>query len=116
MAFVDIEATFDILVPEYKDLPDPDLEKFYELTLPFVPEDKWGDVTAQAQSYLMGHMIAMSNKGGSGGSSVKREKVGQLEREYGTVDVSDTILMETSYGREFLRIRKRCVVSPFIVC
>jgi hypothetical protein len=53
---------------------------------------------------------------GSGGP-ITQEKVGDLSRSYGTYDLSGSEeLGQTSYGREFLRVRKTLIISPWVVC
>lgn len=74
----------------------------------------------QAQRYLAAHLLTISEQGSSGASSgaggpLKREKVGQLEKEYATGSTSGVTgvsrLDETKYGRIFVDIRKGCVLG-----
>jgi len=80
----------------------------------------YGSKEERAQRYLAAHLLTLSQQGSTGGSSgvsgpIKREKVGQVEREYATASGSGAVgssrLDETKYGRIFVDIRKSCVMG-----
>ena len=72
------------------------------------------------QRYLVAHKVtevSAANGSGSTGGPVKRERVGDVEREYGMVsDLTslEAALGSTKYGLEFMRLYKKYRYARFI--
>lgn len=81
-----------------------------------VKQGVFGSKQERAQRYLAAHYLTLSNPATSSGSSgaVKREKVGDVEKEYtdaSQLKGSQVGYSETSYGRTYLQIRRGCIVG-----
>ena len=112
---------FKAVAPEFAALVSPIVEPVLSL-VPLaeleVKSDFWGDKTDHGVALLVAHMVAMGKKGGSGSNigGVKKLKVGKMEKEFATVNTESIKAIEsTSYGLEFVRIRRTLVKSPFFI-
>ena len=81
-----------------------------------VKQGVFGAKQERAQRYLAAHYLTLSNPATSSGSSgaVKREKVGEVEKEYSDaskVKGAQVGYSETSYGRTYLQIRRGCLLG-----
>ena len=110
------------MAPEFAGLVDPSIidpiPALVILAELEVKADFWKDKTDHGVALLVAHMVAMGKKGGSGSNigGVKKLKVGQMEKEFATVNTESLKAIEsTSYGLEFVRIRRTLVKSPFFV-
>ena len=99
----------------YASVPSTDLNCLYDEAVKMTPDTIWMTRAEHGRVLLVAHMLAMAERGASGGGAIKREKVGKLEREYDNFD-ADQALEMTGYGREFLRLRSYLTSSRFIVC
>ncbi len=74
---------------------------------------KYGSKEERAQRYLAAHFLSLAKQAGEGvgGSGpVEKEKVGDVEVQYGKADFADkTRYDETSYGRTYMSIRRGCI-------
>lgn len=94
---------------------NPSLNRIYDAIKSDVNEDIWMEQTEYARALLVAHSCAMFARGGASGS-IRKEKVGMLEREFSENSKDDSALGSTSYGKEFKRIRKKLTKSPFFTC
>ena len=71
----------------------------------------WNGKVDEGVKLMTAHIISLSGRNGASGP-LKREKVGDLEREY--VSINTNLLSSTSYGAEFQRHMNSLITSPLI--
>ena len=116
-----ILSVFRVIAPEFANLTDEQVKTMIALAEGFVSKKTFGRKYDLAVAYLTAHFIALGNLyTQSAGSStdgsvagVKREREGDLEREYAIPDASDymSLLYKTYYGRMYLQIMKLCAIG-----
>ena len=116
-----ILAVFRVIAPEFSQMTDAEVKAVIALYEGFVSKKVFGSKYNLAVAYLTAHMIALNNlyttaAGASTDASVagvKREREGDLEREYAIPDASDymSLLYKTYYGRMYLQIMKLCSIG-----
>ena len=116
-----ILTVFRVIAPEFATMSDATVKATIELFMGFVSKKTFGDKYKLAVAYLTAHMIALQNEyttaaGASTDASVagvKREREGDLEREYAIPDTSDymSLLYKTYYGLMYLQIMKLCSIG-----
>lgn len=113
------------LFPEFSTVSDVRIQALIDIANLSVNQKVWGSSYAPGIAYLVAHLLKRSGAaaGVSGGSSqagtVSSEKVGELQRSYATPSVSsasaeDALLATTSYGIEYLRLRRQILVTPMV--
>lgn len=116
----DILKVFRVIAPEYSGMSDQEVTVLIELFAPMVSKNTFGTKYNLAVAYFIAHIITLQNQyaSGSAGSSssvagVKREREGDLEREYAIPDSSDymSLLYQTYYGRFYLQLMKLCAIG-----
>lgn len=117
----DVLKVFRVVAPEFNNLTDEEVTAMLELFSPMVSKNTFGAKYNLALAYLVAHIIALNGlyataQGSSTDGSVagiKREKEGDLEREYAIPDASDymSLLYKTYYGRMYLQIMKLCAIG-----
>lgn len=117
----EVLKVFRIIAPEFNNLTDEEVTAMLELFAPMVSKNTFGTKYNLALAYLVAHIIALNGlyataQGSSTDGSVagiKREKEGDLEREYAIPDASDymSLLYKTYYGRMYLQIMKMCAIG-----
>lgn len=117
----DVLKVFRVIAPEFNNLTDEEVTAMLELFAPMVSKNTFGTKYNLALAYLVAHIIALNGvyataQGSSTDGSVagiKREKEGDLEREYAIPDASDymSLLYKTYYGRMYLQIMKLCAIG-----
>lgn len=104
--------------PEFAQETEARLDVFLADALNDVAPTEWGSDTDNAQMLLAAHLLCtIGNAGGNAAvepGAVKKEKVGDVATEWAVASPSATAgtseedhLKATSYGREFLRIKRR---------
>ena len=76
----------------------------------------FGELRELAVAYVAAHMLTMTNRGAVGGAAagaIQRIKEDDLEVAYASTG-DKSPYASTSYGSEFLRLRKACVLTPMI--
>jgi len=116
-----ILAVFRVIAPEFISLSDEQVKSMIALYEGFVSKKVFGSKYNLAVAYLTAHLIALNNlytttAGASTDASVagvRREREGDLEREYAIPDASDymSLLYKTYYGRMYLQIMKLCSIG-----
>lgn len=96
--------------------PAGDLTTLYDQAILATPETIWMDRTEHARVLLVAHMLQLACGKGDAAGPVKRQKVGKQEREFAVSDNSTDALEMTSYGKEFLRLRRALTTTPFFTC
>ena len=117
----DVLKVFRVIAPEFSEMTDEEVTEMLELFAPMVSKKTFGDKYNLALAYFVAHIIALNNvytttAGASSDASVagvKREREGDLEREYAIPDASDymSLLYKTYYGRMYLQIMKLCAIG-----
>ena len=116
-----ILAVFRVIAPEFSTMTDAEVKAIIALYEGFVSKKVFERKYDLAVAYLTAHMISLNNlytktAGASTDASVagvKREREGDLEREYAIPDASDymSLLYKTYYGRMYLQIMKLCSIG-----
>lgn len=117
----EVLKVFRVIAPEFNNLTDEEVTAMLELFAPMVSKHTFGTKYNLALAYFVAHIIALNGvyataQGSSTDGSVagiKREKEGDLEREYAIPDASDymSLLYKTYYGRMYLQIMKMCAIG-----
>ena len=113
------------LFPEFSAVNDVRIQALLDIANLSVSQKVWGSAYAPGMAYLVAHLLKRSGAaiGVSGGSSnagtVSSEKVGELPRSYSAPGGSgssgeDAFLSTTSYGMEYLRLRRQLLVTPMV--
>lgn len=118
------------IAPEFKELSVDDsegggadqIEDIIKLARSFVSEGAWGARAKYGIILMTAHLLKQLGFGdSSAGASgpVLREKVGDLERQYGALNLSaasegDQLIAATSYGQQYLMLRKTVFFSPLV--
>ena len=101
----EVLKVFRVIAPEFSNLTDEEVTAMLELFSPMVSKNTFGlnGVYATAQGSSTDGSVA----------GIKREKEGDLEREYAIPDASDymSLLYKTYYGRMYLQIMKLCAIG-----
>jgi hypothetical protein len=102
-------------------MTDGEVMELIEAYKGLVSKKTFGDKYNLALAYFIAHILSLNNvytttAGASSDASVagvKREKEGDLEREYAIPDASDfmSLLYKTYYGRMYLQIMKMCAIG-----
>lgn len=117
----EVLKVFRVIAPEFSNLTDEEVTAMLELFSPMVSKNTFGTKYNLALAYFVAHILALNGvyataQGSSTDGSVagiKREKEGDLEREYAIPDASDymSLLYKTYYGRMYLQIMKLCAIG-----
>ena len=121
MAYTNAIAIFRVIAPEFASVTDTELNNWFDLFAPMVSKKTFGNKYDLALAYFIAHILALqglyaTTAGTSTDGSVagvKREREGDLEREYAIPDASDymSLLYKTYYGRFFLQMMKMCSIG-----
>lgn len=117
----EVLKVFRVVAPEFNNMTDEEVTAMLELFAPMVSKNTFGAKYNLALAYFVAHVLSLNNvyatvAGSSADGSVagvKREKEGDLEREYAIPDASDymSLLYKTYYGRMYLQIMKICAIG-----
>ena len=117
----DVMKVFRVIAPEFTPMTDGEVMELLEVYKGLVSKKTFGDKYSLALAYFIAHILSLNNvytttTGASSDASVagvKREKEGDLEREYAIPDASDfmSLLYKTYYGRMYLQIMKLCAIG-----
>ena len=120
-SYTQVIAVFRVIAPEFANVTDATLTTWFDLFAPMVSKNTFGTKYNLALAYFVAHILALNGvyattQGSSTDGSVagvKREKEGDLEREYAIPDASDymSLLYKTYYGRMYLQIMKLCAIG-----
>ena len=117
----EVLKVFRVIAPEFVNMTDEEVTEMLELFAPMVSKKIFGRQYNLALAYFVAHIISLNNvyttaQGASSDGSVagvKREKEGDLEREYAIHDASDymSLLYKTYYGRMYLQRLKMYAIG-----
>lgn len=119
-----ITEAIRLIGPEFKDVGDDELSKWVELVKPMVSKKLFDDLYEQAVAYLVCHKLKIAGKGenplgnigsiGSLGFSIGSVSEGGTSVSFGANQssnlASDAELALTTYGLQFLSIRKMVII------
>lgn len=102
---------------EFAGLSDPKLNLFLEYARRWVHETKWGDSQKLAEVLMCAHLLTMQERARGGvAGPVTAERVGDVNISYGSTTVTgDEALSTTSYGQQFIELRKTLLITPIVV-
>lgn len=80
-----------------------------------VEQDRWGDPAFMAGLQLAAHLATVSTQGGKSGP-VSSQAVGQVSVSYGLPSSWEEGLALTSYGREYIRLRRQALGFVGFAC
>lgn len=106
-------ATFLEYFPDFSTESNDRINLFLTESARYVNTNVWGAKANFAQALYTAHLISTGNSGASSGS-LSSDKVGDLSQNYST-QTSDTSLGATSYGLQFLQLRKSLLLSPMVI-
>lgn len=104
------------LFPEFSSVAVPKVNAYLAIAGNRVDSNAWGDCADYAQALILAHMLSASGSGqsdGATGGPVTSESVGDLSRQYGTMQSeseADKPYTMTKYGREYLALRRECII------
>lgn len=105
------KAYLVIHFPEFSDVDDARITALNDTAKLYMNEDCFGDAAQYALALMIAHILKLSEQAGSG--PVTSEKVGDLARSYGKLNISNWAL--TSYGAEFEILAKmKCRGKMFV--
>lgn len=114
-----------IIAPEFKGVPDEEVEKFLGLCEPMVSKSKFGKLYDQAVALLTAHRMKLAGFGpsliggaaGSGAATAGFQLAsvgeGAANVSFNTANINaadDSWYALTPYGMEYLDLRRICVV------
>ena len=125
-----VASIIKTVAPEYKDKSIDDLRIWIELAEPYISESKFGRLYYQALAYLTAHKMSLNpaepEQNTESGISVSVKDMmnvasyteGSTSISFnnsassagGTSSVADAEYLLTTYGLQFLAIRKQCIV------
>lgn len=105
-----------VVAPDYAHRSDEDIQLFATEAQNELDEEAFGDLFPRALCLITAHLIFVSDRKPEIVGVVDSARVGQLENRWSNSDRldQDPGYVISKYGREFLRLRKQAVVSPFI--
>lgn len=104
---------------EFTGVSDDDLAKWLDLSAPLVSKERFGKLYNQALAYLTCHRMKMAglgvNEEGTVGETLRVTNYSEGNRSIGFAapqgTLTDAELALTSYGMQFLSIRRSVVIS-----
>lgn len=113
-----------LVAPEFSSVSDETIEKWIEIVRPMVSRKQFGKLYQQALAFLICHKMKLSGEGnnplgdmgiiGAMGFAIGSVSEGGSSISFGANQSSnlatDAELALTSYGLQFLQLRKLCVV------
>lgn len=104
------------IAPEYSSIDDERFNALKEIAEEFVDETLFKTRTNYAVALYIAHILKIGEGQGTTGEVVSRT-VGDVNERYQTMIQSptgNTGLSQTSYGRQYLEVRKTIVKTPII--
>jgi hypothetical protein len=111
---------FRLIATEFKTVPDESLEKWLELTAPYISKRRFGRLYDQALALLTAHRMKMAGYGdssyGTVGDTLRVGSFSEGETSIGfttnqaTNLLADGELALTPYGLEYLSLRRMVII------
>lgn len=103
--------------PRFASLTDEFIQLYIDQAILSVNVNIWGNKSELGVAYLTAHLLACNSRAESDISGpVTQESVGDLSRSY--MQLADSNANEytsTTYGCEFIRLRKSLPISPLVL-
>jgi hypothetical protein len=104
----------NVVAPEFASKTDSEILEFAAEAENELSETAWGKLYPRALALVTAHLMKMSANASSGiTGELTSVKVGNLSRTYAQSSNNDNAFSLTTYGKEFLRIRKQIVKGPY---
>lgn len=99
--------------PEFASTPTATISLMLAQAVRLVNTTQWGGTADDGTKYLTAHLLKLNTAGdGLAGGAVRREKVGDVEREYAVSEsVSGSALASTAYGRHYQYLQSLLFVT-----
>lgn len=96
---------------------DARINIFIDIAREYLCEEKWGTKAKTAIILYTAHLLTLANRGTTGAAgAVTSEKVGELQRSYGSgVDGQTDELAQTPYGMMLMQLRRGILFTPIVV-
>ena len=111
---------FRLIATEFKTVPDESLEKWLELTAPYISKRRFGRLYDQALALLTAHRMKMAGYGDSSYGTVgDKLRVGSFSEGETSIGfttnqatnlLADGELALTPYGLEYLSLRRMVII------
>jgi len=111
MAEVWNDKLFAVIAPEYAPLEQGQIDALFPISQAQCPKGIWKSFTDQGRCNIVAHILKISEMKGIAGS-LNSESVGSVSHGYGLPNGVDGEYATTSYGIEFMRIRRTIVAGP----
>lgn len=102
------------VAPELSSVSSERMSYFITEASRYINSTKWGAKSDFAHALLTAHLLTISNKNGISGEVIE-EKVGDLSRKFSSSGSDVSSLASTSYGKQFLQLRKSLIISPMVI-
>jgi len=101
------------IAPEFATKDDSVVQVFLDRAALYLSESVFGTLYDTAVLYLAAHMMTITFRGSGDAGKIVKKKVGDIEVQYSNNSAKGAAetLSETSYGREFMRIRRTKVIG-----
>lgn len=100
-------ATASDLPPEFSSVDAAVSAYWLDMAKPLIGLDAWGTAASQAHALLAAHYMKLNGLGtGGGGGAVASRTVGPVSESYAVTAPSDGDLGSTSYGLQYLALRR----------
>lgn len=106
-------ASVIIVAPEFANEDTARIDKFIQYAMLYIKSEVFGERYDFAIELMTAHLLTMSNRRGQAGA-VTQKRVGDMSVSYAGGDSSDEALASTSYGNEYLRLRRINLVTPMV--
>jgi len=107
-----------VVAPEFASMTDEQINSFGTEAEIEIAERVFKERYPRAVCLITAHLIAKSKQSSTMGATgpLKRTKVGDLEREYAvSTEGANEPYNLTSYGKEFIRLRRQVPMTPVFV-
>ena len=105
------------IAPEYTSVDTERFNALKDIAADFVNDNVFGGKTRYAQALYIAHILKIGERQGASGTVIS-EKVGDVSKNYSDPNKSMSLgsdgLGDTSYGRQYLAVRKSVVRTPII--
>lgn len=105
------------IAPEYANIDAERFNALKDIAKEFVTARVFGEKTNYATALYIAHILKVGERQGISGSVIS-ERVGDVSRSYSDPNSNSSSgksgLEDTSYGKQFVAVRRSIVKTPFI--
>lgn len=111
------------VAPEFTCVSNSEIDTYIEIAQTLICADKFGNKAKNALALVTAHIMKEigigSDASNNNSGAVTSEKVGDLQRSYGAVNIAnasaqDQLFTTTKYGRLFLLLKKTIFFTPLV--